>query len=66
MPVQFQIKTDAARPPEPQVEGGKALIYVVEDQKYKAVRDVTVRIGLDGAWVGAPWQFILVLLGRPG
>jgi hypothetical protein len=32
---------------------GKALVYVVEDQKYKAMRDVTTRVGLDGAWIGA-------------
>lgn len=53
MPAQFQIKTGAGQPLEPQVESGRALIYVVEDQKYKAVKDVTVRIGVDGAWIGA-------------
>jgi hypothetical protein len=53
MNAQFQVKMDDAQLPDPQVEAGKALIYVVEDQKYKAVRDVTIRIGLDGEWVGA-------------
>jgi hypothetical protein len=36
-----------------QPEPGKALVYVVEDQKFKTVRDVTARAGVDGAWVGA-------------
>jgi hypothetical protein len=53
MNTQFQVKMNDAQLPDPQVEAGKALIYVVEDQKYKAVRDVTLRIGLDGEWVGA-------------
>jgi hypothetical protein len=52
MAAQFQIKTDNSPTQEAQVEGGKALVYVAEDQKYKAVRDVTVRIGI-GAWIGA-------------
>jgi hypothetical protein len=38
---------------EPQVDPGKALIYLVEEQKFRAFRDVTVRVGLDGEWVGA-------------
>jgi hypothetical protein len=51
--VQFSIKMDSSQTPAPEVEAGKALIYVVEDQKFKAVKDVTARVGLDGAWVGA-------------
>jgi uncharacterized protein DUF2846 len=51
--VEFQTKPDASQRPDPQLEAGKALIYVMEDQKFKFVRDITVRIGLDGAWVGA-------------
>lgn len=50
--VLFRVKTQnlqAIPSPEP----GKALVFVVEDQKFKAVRDVTVRVGLDGSWVGA-------------
>jgi hypothetical protein len=38
---------------EPQVDPAKALIYVVEEQKFRVFRDVTVRVGVDGAWVGA-------------
>ena len=29
------------------------MVYVVEDQKFKVVNDVTTRIGVDGTWVGA-------------
>ncbi len=51
--VQFAIKIDAnghqLEPPNP----GKALVYVVEDQKFKVVNDVTTRVGMDGTWVGA-------------
>jgi hypothetical protein len=36
-----------------QPEAGKALVYVIEDQKFKMARDVTARIGLDGTWLGA-------------
>ena len=50
---QFTIKTtdglQSLRQPEP----GKALVYVIEDQKMSYVRSVTSRVGLDGAWVGA-------------
>jgi len=49
----FQIDFDDSHPPIPQVEPGKALIFVIEDQQYLGVNDVTVRVGLDGAWVGA-------------
>lgn len=49
----FQIKNEPAGPTKVQPLPGKALIYVVEDQLFKAVRDVTVRVGVDGAWVGA-------------
>jgi hypothetical protein len=36
-----------------QPEQGKALVYVIEDQKFTAVRAATIRVGLDGEWVGA-------------
>jgi hypothetical protein len=51
--VQFSAKMDSGQTAAPEIESGKALVYVVEDQKFKAVKDVTARIGLDGAWVGA-------------
>jgi hypothetical protein len=36
-----------------QPEPGKALVYVVEDQKFLVIKDATTRVGVDGAWVGA-------------
>ena len=51
--VQFSIKMDSSQTTAPEVESGRALIYVVEDQKFRAFNDVTARVGLDGAWVGA-------------
>lgn len=50
---EFQTKINYNQAPDFQPESGKALVYVAEDQKYHAARDVTARIGLDGAWVGA-------------
>jgi hypothetical protein len=49
----FQIDIDDSHAPAPNVEPGKALIFVVEDQLYMGAKDVTVRVGVDGAWVGA-------------
>jgi hypothetical protein len=53
MSVKFQIKIDDPQSPSVTPERGKALVYVIEDQQFKAAKDVIVRIGLDGAWVGA-------------
>jgi hypothetical protein len=53
MSVKFQIKMGDGQSPNVTPEPGKALVYVIEDQQFKAAKDVTVRIGLDGAWVGA-------------
>lgn len=50
---QFDTKTDSADSPTVQPAEGKAQVYVVEDQQFKFVKDVTTRVGLDGAWVGA-------------
>lgn len=47
--VKFETGTHTLQQPDP----GKALVYVVEEQKFKAVRDVTARVGLDGVWMGA-------------
>jgi hypothetical protein len=45
--VAFAVKQDQPlRISEP--ESGKALIYVIQDH-----RNVTIRVGLDGAWIGA-------------
>ena len=51
--VQFVIKTSNNQHELAQPDPGKALVYVVEDQKFKVVNDVTTRIGVDGTWVGA-------------
>ncbi|MGB8061989.1 MAG: DUF2846 domain-containing protein [Candidatus Sulfotelmatobacter sp.] len=50
---EFQINMDNSQSPDFQAENGKALVYVAEDQKFQAAKDVTARIGLDGAWVAA-------------
>jgi hypothetical protein len=50
---QFVVKTDSvSHAPQP-ADPGKALVYVIEDQKFRVFNDVTARVGLDGAWVGA-------------
>lgn len=51
--VQFNVKTDGTDHPMGTPETGKALVYVIEDQRYKALSDVTVRVGVDGSWMGA-------------
>jgi hypothetical protein len=50
--VNFDVKLSASQP-IPQPEEGKALIYVVEDQKFSFVNDVTIRVGVNGSWIGA-------------
>jgi Protein of unknown function (DUF2846) len=50
---EFQIKIDYDESPDFQPESGKALVYVAEDQKFQAAKEVTARIGMDGAWVAA-------------
>jgi hypothetical protein len=46
---QFDVTTNKKDHPLAQPDSGKALIYVVEDIE----RGPTMRVGLDGAWVGA-------------
>jgi hypothetical protein len=53
MNVKFQVNVGDSHSPTPNVEPGKALVFVIEDQQYTGANDVTVRVGLDGAWVGA-------------
>lgn len=50
---EFQIKLQNQAEMQPALDGGNALVYVVEEERFKYVREVTVRIGADGAWVGA-------------
>ncbi len=49
---EFRVSQDRSHPVR-NPEEGKALVYVVLDQKYKLLHDVTARVGVDGAWVGA-------------
>jgi hypothetical protein len=49
---QFNVKTQAGTV-QPQPDAGKALVYVIEEQKFAFVRSVTARVGVDGAWAGA-------------
>jgi hypothetical protein len=52
--VKFNV-TPSGRQPAAQPETGKALVYVVEqyDKPTNELVTPTVRVGLDGAWVGA-------------
>lgn len=55
--IQFDVKTDKSQHPQGQVPAGKALVYIFEVEKTEAgafkIGAVTIRIGLDGQWVGA-------------
>jgi hypothetical protein len=46
---QFDVKTDRKQHPVAAPDAGKALVYVFEDIE----RGPTMRVGLDGAWIGA-------------
>lgn len=52
--VQFSVKTDGVKNPPRSPEVGKALVYFIEDSAaFNSGPAPTVRVGLDGAWVGA-------------
>ena len=55
--VDFDVKTDKKPRPLAQPESGKALIYVFEEERTDPVAfkvgAVTLKVGLDGSWVGA-------------
>jgi hypothetical protein len=55
--VQFAVKKDAKQHAAGQVEPGKALVYVfadeIRDPKFAYFGSATVRLGVDGAWMGA-------------
>jgi hypothetical protein len=54
MSEQFKLTIDQeVGKPQAQAAAGEAKIYIVEDQMSKAVRAVTIRMGIDGAWQGA-------------
>jgi hypothetical protein len=54
--VEFNVKTDKNQRPTPQPEAGKAMVYVFDTIKLDpglVIGTVTLRIGLDGSWMGA-------------
>ncbi|MGB7280748.1 MAG: hypothetical protein WBE13_00695 [Candidatus Acidiferrum sp.] len=55
--IEFDVKTDKKQHPAGQMEPGKALVYVFDDEKRDAheayLGDITVKVGVDGAWIGA-------------
>ena len=51
--LEFRIKIDNSQHPLIQPDPSKAVVYVSLDQRFQAIRAVTARIGIDGAWVGA-------------
>lgn len=50
--VQFDVKLDKKQHPLAQLEPGKALVYVIEENT-ECLLCSTYRVGLDGVWVGA-------------
>jgi hypothetical protein len=51
--VSFQVKADPQGQHLATAERGEAVVYIVETQKVYDVGNITVKIALDGAWVGA-------------
>ncbi len=54
--VQFEVAADKKLHTEGKAEAGKAVVYVFEDERRdpnQRLGNVTIRIGLDGKWVGA-------------
>ncbi len=54
--VQFEVTTDKKVHTEGKAEAGKALVYFFEDERRdpnQRLGNVTIRVGLDGKWVGA-------------
>jgi Protein of unknown function (DUF2846) len=50
---QFDVKTDKGQHTLGTIEAGKALVYVIEQEKHRTFKHVTTRVGMDGAWIGA-------------
>lgn len=57
--VEFSVKTDKNAHPATQPDPGKALVYVFEQEKLDPGLNidsgVTIRVGVDGKWVGADY-----------
>jgi hypothetical protein len=50
--VKFDVKLDPTPPPS-ELPSSKALIYVIEDVGESLYGWITIRVGLDGSWIGA-------------
>jgi hypothetical protein len=50
--VKFDVKDDPT-PPASGIPSGKALIYIIEDVGVSSYGWITIRVGLDGSWIGA-------------
>lgn len=52
--VYFEVKNESAHHPTAPTDAGKAVVYVVENQRAGCFMcDTTVKVGLDGNWVAA-------------
>jgi hypothetical protein len=53
--IKFSVKSSQGAQPAPNLAPGKALVYVVEqfDRPRNEIGKPTIRVGLDGSWVGA-------------
>jgi hypothetical protein len=49
----FQVKSDVQGKHLPDVAAGRAVVYFVETQKIDGIGNITAKIAVDGAWVGA-------------
>jgi hypothetical protein len=50
--VKFDVKLDPT-PPSSELPSSKALIYVIEDVGESLYGWITIRVGVDGSWIGA-------------
>jgi hypothetical protein len=51
---QFRVRASASSDAHLQAaDPSEGMIYVIEEQKFSLVNDVTIRVAADGAWVGA-------------
>jgi hypothetical protein len=63
----FDVKPDKYVAPPPQVPSGKVLVYLFENVARLPFHGVTVRVGVDGKWVGATeGETYLTFLVDPG
>ncbi|MGC1965894.1 MAG: DUF2846 domain-containing protein [Candidatus Acidiferrales bacterium] len=51
--VNFNVKFDYQGQHLPAYDSGKALVYFVQNQNANVINQITARVAVDGAWVGA-------------